>query len=320
MWSGDEEPPETAVERVLVDGRARFEGLEPGSYGARASLADHVDLHAYVVIPEAKGTMLTLRSGTAVVEGTAWDEEGRPTPGLKIVLSHKASNTTTYTWTGEDGRYALDRLEPGAHWVSMNGRDVIRSSTTILPGLNRLDFGSPEPCPHWSGTLRTRSGSAHRGRMVLWIRRTPQDLTTRVVEDGRFDLRLLPGTYRVIGKPDAFSSFEVDLGEIVVPPGDFERDLVLPGARVSGVLRRSDGAPLSESSRLTVGLRAPDGKVGLRSVLADEASRFTIDAVEPGVYLLSTHPLVVDGGGESLRLELLSGQDELVLDVFVRAP
>jgi hypothetical protein len=29
---------------------------------------------------------------------------------------------------------------------------------------------------------------------------------------------------------------------------------------------------------------------------------------------------VVDGGGESLRLELLSGQDELVLDVFVRAP
>src|SRR5262245_27580187 len=53
-WSDDEEPPETVVERVLVDGRTRFEGLEPGSHGVRASLADHIDLHAYVTMREAE--------------------------------------------------------------------------------------------------------------------------------------------------------------------------------------------------------------------------------------------------------------------------
>jgi RNA polymerase sigma factor (sigma-70 family) len=318
MWSGAEEPPAEALERGLVDGVARFDGLTSGNYGVRASLAGHIDLTAYVVMRETAGTLVTLASGTSSVEGTAWDEDGRPVPGSKVVLQNKQTRTLSYTRTREDGTYALLRLEAGPHWVSKNGGEVMNFTTVLVPGPNRLDFGSPAPRAHWRGTLRTRSGAEHHGRVVLWVRSTPQGLTTRVIEDGHFDVRLLPGTYRIVAKPDATSSFEAELGEVVVALEDFERDLVLPGARVHGTVRRTDGAPLPRYN-MGVGLRHP-GDPGLRSVPVDVDGRFVIDAVEPGTYLLNTHPLILDGGVDSLRFELHPGEDELVLDVEVRAP
>ena len=45
-----------------------------------------------------------------------------------------------------------------------------------------------------------------------------------------------------------------------------------------------------------------------------------IDAVEPGTYLVNTHPLTVNGDVDSFRVEPLPGQDELVLEVGVRVP
>src|SRR5262249_24559476 len=104
-----------------------------------------------------------------------------------------------------------------------------------------------------------------------------------------------------------------------------ERDLILPGARLWGRVydaRTGHVHPGSSSANLLVSVRIQGHDYGaaVHGAEVDDQGSFAIDGLEPGVYLVNAFPLTVDGGVDWLRIGLLPGQDELELDIGVRAP
>lgn len=323
------------------DGLFRFDGLDTETHGIRLTLDGLPEIRTNVFLPEDRGERREIHVGSGVLSGSVWDEDGRPVPGAQITLTWTSDDLareksviqeTVRGTSDSDGRYRFDGLPAGKfagglRLLESDGDDEMhyfRLEPALTRGESRrLDHGVPRPWPRWTGTLRARTGAVHSGGETLFLESPSGNpsLTRRAVaEDGTFDIRLPPGHYAFeIRMPDGTRA---PLGEADIT-GDVERDLVLPGARVAGrVFRAETGALVQERARfLGVSARyaGPEDRAD-RDAWVDEHGSFVIDALEPGVYLLNTHPLVVDGGRDSLRFELLAGQDELVLDVFVRAP
>lgn len=314
---------------------ARFQlaGLTPGRFGLWLAIEAGPTVGTTVVLPAARGVRHVLQLGSAAIEGTVWDESGAPVPGARIGVSWRAGPFTPNhrATSDENGRYRLARLAAGEWFGTLelpSGEEVHFVVTLARSEARRLDFGLPRPWPVWRGTLRTRTGAEHRGGAWLELRDpggVPALVRRPVDEDGRFELRLVPGTYRVEAGLWDHDSFRAQLGEVVIGPDGLERDLVLPGATLRGQVHaaRPDlDLALDRRDPLQIGVRREghDYPAAVRGTQVDVHGAFAIDALEPGVYLVNGYPLPVAGGRDSLRVEILPGQDELVLDVFLDRP
>jgi hypothetical protein len=175
--------------------------------------------------------------------------------------------------------------------------------------------------------LRIATGAVHRGGATLYARNNGTPPAFReypVEEDGSFDIGLIPGPYAIGVQLNPYDDSEILLGDVRVHAEDLEQDLILPGARLSGRLYRVDGDALAAHTDVSVGVRKEGANhpAAVRHARIEPDGSFAFDALEPGAYLVNpvNGPFVLDGGVDSLRVEILPGETEVVLEVAVRVP
>jgi hypothetical protein len=318
------------VASVASEGQFRFDALAPGQYGVRLTLSGGRNFAANARVSAAEGTELVLEIGLAKLWGFVWNENGSAVEGAIVSLGRMKGGECFRTTTAADGRWEQPGLASGTYWIDLDidddGVDEIFSRGVLATGnARRVDFGQPLPSPRWRGSLRIATGAIRRGGATLLARNDGRPPTFReypVEEDGSFDIGLIPGPYAIAVQLNPYDESEILLGDVRIHAEDLEQDLILPGARLSGRMYRVDGEALPASTDVSVGVRREGANyaAAVRHARVEPAGSFTIDALEPGVYLVNAHPLVVDGGVDSLRVELLPGELEVVLDVAVRLP
>jgi hypothetical protein len=309
------------------DARFRYEGLAPGEYGLRLTLDGGPRLSTVATVPEGGGDEMVLRIGASSLWGFVWDDEGAPVEGAVVIASRKTGENFRTT-TGADGRYEHAFLESGPYWLTVEtargaGREKSLSQVRLaLRETRRFDWGEPRPRVQWRGSLRAANGGAHLGGAMLFLQELGEDPAHTfhsVGPDGSFDLRLVPGRYAIRAQLHPLDDSKAELDEVEVRDGQLERDLFLPGARLSGRVLRVDGGPLPDGPDSSIAARNEE-RNRMHTARIEPDGHFAIDALEPGVYVVNAHPLVLDGGVDSLRVEILPGVPEVVLDIPVRLP
>jgi protocatechuate 3,4-dioxygenase beta subunit len=221
----------------------------------------------------------------AVLHGRVTDVAGRPLPGVRVyvlsgaelaagddferfrVLRERALGRNlpgqpavlAETGTGPSGDYsiAIARLPAGTHYVFASARDFApeRETWTWSPESARLDFelGWGEGI---SGIVLSPTGEPVAGaeveasaeeqdfRRFQGDGRQPSD-HTRTDGEGRFQLNVAHGTYRLSAQAEGFSS----ASQRGVPAGSEGIELVLaPGGKLEVRVADSSGRPLAGAS------------------------------------------------------------------------
>ena len=332
--------PDLRVVSVGSDGIARLTGIQAGKYSIRVCGPGGFDrtLVAAGQLPVGPigNYVFPVVVGEGAVRGRLFDRDGTPVRGALVTLSAEAWATLGWqsvaTQTDEDGRYAFPGLHSGLYRLAAvlgapSELDARVDAFTLAAGEAKvIDLGSSRPEPRWSGTARLVSGTllhaptriflseAVRGTPALWV---PID------ERGAFSARVPRGEYR--GRIDfclVKYGFPVTLGD-----SDLSDELVIPGVRVSGVLR----IDRSGAATSTTGPGVTAHRVRIRFVdvafsdardsgeAPDAKGNFAFDAVPPGLYrILATPPPASPFGEVSLLVEVGEAHD--VSGLVLEAP
>ncbi|HEX5719779.1 MAG TPA: carboxypeptidase-like regulatory domain-containing protein, partial [Thermoanaerobaculia bacterium] len=271
-----------------------------------------LDLEVAEGAPEAesvRGRMLT---------GRIEDRQGRPAADAEVVIE----GIETVATTGPDGRFAFAEVPYG--WNDM----VVHQPGALAQRLPRFEVGQGD-------------GALDLGSLRL---DEEEILTARVVDpEGRPVARaeIWAGLWELTGKvpaavtgPDGIFTLRASrwqplyltvCGSGIVPLGLFlpqffpEETLLVtarPGAVLTGRMTGGDGLPAS-GSYAAVGLVGDSGRYpfhncagGARSE-TDEAGRFRITGLEPGLYSVTYREPITLGAGESREVALQEGEREM---------
>jgi RNA polymerase sigma-70 factor (ECF subfamily) len=239
-------------------GRFTFDGLAFGKTWTARVDAGPLGVRSVTLVMQAQGRprRVTVVYGTGAIEGRVFLRTGLPAAGLKVTASGGYHGAVDAAVRGEvvtaaDGSYRLAGLTPGT-WVLVTRlvpgvglpADQRSASVKLALGETRtLDLGTEHPEPEWRGALRLASGTLVRGPgpfVMLHRVPGPDGLSTSPDAEGRIAQRLPAGTYRGTGVRPLFVERTL-MFDLVVPPEGVEKDIPVPGVRVSGVVR--DAAP-----------------------------------------------------------------------------
>jgi hypothetical protein len=307
-----EHPRERAndvISSSVIDqhGEFRIENLAPDSYTLGLDLGHGMQNERRVTVADRPGKRLVIVLGGAGVHGRVYDTNGQPLPNAKVTIGSSVSETAlsrifrTSRTTGFDGTYAITDLNAGNYWLGVDlqgtrgpsSYDVMQRITLAVDEDRAIDIGSAEPSRTWTGTIKTTSGDHVHGGGRVHLTRRPDNAYSEneFGEDGAIQLALQRGEYGVQVSLNVDPDRRIDEPDLSIGAANITRDITLPGTRVSGVvIDAATGLTLQHSGNLTIGLRIRDRIVGGPHGAVDENGSFAIDAVEPGTWLVSTHP------------------------------
>jgi hypothetical protein len=270
------------------------------------------------------GTPLTfdLRTGGSI-EGTVKDgETGQPVAGVRVtagqsggfpVDGHPNAGRVTAT-TDASGRFKLQGLASGRHFVSASGRghgSAARPNVTLGSRVELLLF----PSGSVFGTVLGPNGQPVPGATVgVNGRPFGGGITEEADAKGGFEINgIWPGLYDVVARaPGMAPAIAPEVG--IDRRSEIRLDLKLaPGTRVTGRLLDANERPIA--GRVSVGDLAgqPVPRV-LADALKTEAGadgRFALEAVPPGEHALGA----VAAGHAAERVEVAVREGERVVDV-----
>jgi hypothetical protein len=183
----------------------------------------------------------------------------------------------------------------------------------------KLDFGRSTPLPVWRGSLLSRSGEPVSG-VIVDLTEAASGWQRRVaVVGGRFEFALAPGTYRASTERIARHREDIELALVELGEDGIERDLLLPGTRLRGLLldAHTHAPPTDLSSQsISARPRGHDYPGAFVSVLLAPDGTFVLDGLWPGEWVISGYRRKVEalGGGEA---SILVRDGELVAPLTV---
>ena len=337
----DRDSKASSLRLAPIDARGEFHfrALRPGQYRLGVDSGDGPRAETLVELKDAPGWRIVIVLGSALVHGHVYDDDGKPVSGAWVELSRDvtrkgSSAFNTGRRTDARGAYAIDRLAAGSYWFNarLDGAnegfrsDVMQRLPYLSIGEKRtFDFGDAQRAAVWTGVVRTRAGLVVPGPAAIWIddKKTGAHLEHAYDEQGRFSIALRPGAYDV---RVATRDRPVELGTepISIAKADIQRDIVIPGARLQGlVIDAETQAPWPSSRphvRVSIHLEGSDFPSAYLKTSVDSEGRFVADGVGPGAWLLDVStdawvPLVKDQ-----RFTVLASDFEVPLRIALRAP
>lgn len=336
--------PDTLPEREMevrtdATGSFRIEGLEPGpktvvivaeGRGGRVLSTAKVSAGAVTRLPD-----VTL-AGQGVVAGKVLWDDGKPVPGARVFAGedNPGKPTLSTSVTGADGAFRIEHLDGASTRLGV-----------FVPGIP-VSPADPVPLGTLDVVLTLRAAGSVRGKVLEaaggkpvtafgvrlepadeehWLARAVRNLIDGGVgpqgvssEDGRFRLPVVAhGAWRLVvsapGYPEAKSAVVTVTAGEEADAGTIE---LAEGHRASGVVRLTDGSPLSQAHlhllRVKPG-QEPEAEVQWEwseapsdDALSDAEGRFEIPPQTPGRYALYTvHPYAAYG--EPVTLDLVRG-------------
>jgi len=274
--------------------------------------------------------------GTAAIAGHVYDDVGVPVADARIVAAlqvqrnHEWRVFSSVAWTDARGAYGLGELPAGTYLVGMrrdgrasdpNQDETVEAGVSI--GARKIvDFGRERPKPAWRGIVKARTGEpASGGRIELEGSEEGRKFEFFYDATGSFRVAVLPGRYaarvRAVGDPMRL----VDLGEVDVPEGGLERDLVLPGTRIRGIaLDARTGAPFAVEMEQSISLRPAghDYPAAIGEARIGRNGEFVFDGVGPGRWIVGAWPLALQGAPEGeVEVTVLEGELQVPLTVTI---
>jgi protocatechuate 3,4-dioxygenase beta subunit len=204
-------PKATRTATTDKDGRARIEGLTPGTYRVRASAAGHAASTKGNVLlaPDAAPAPVRLVLGPGHrLEGAVTDEKGRPVAGAVVIAAFGNSWEVGFdraaTTTTEKGAYSFDGLSTGrvTLYLDRKGKPLLQVGGVGVPDAARFDIRL-RPGATVRGTATDEEGKPVAGadvRMAMQQSWSPMGAVTD--KEGKFELTDVPA--------GAISYFRID--------------------------------------------------------------------------------------------------------------
>ncbi len=304
------DPEATRVASLDAFGVARFYGVPHGQRAVGVQLGHAPIVQSSATVRAAEGARHVVRIGGGGVRGTVYDYGGAVVAGARMQFSSASRDGETpkffgedrvnvVTWTDAEGRFEVLHLRSGTFGVGVDFSGVQNSkggeynvlieapAETVL----EHDFGEPDGWPLWRGVVRTATGDAASGRksvvsggsLRLWRTDTWGFSDHPWNEDGSFAIRAAPGAYNVlVHLPDRSgpvgAPHQVVIEKRARGGEALERDLVIPGATVVGVVG---------SARRWISLRETPDAPPLVSMGRAADGRYRVDGVPPGTWWLT---------------------------------
>jgi hypothetical protein len=302
-------PHSSRVGHPARDGTVWFRDVPSGSWWLDVSGPGAASRRRDLVVPWRRegNYRQVVVLGSATLRGRLFDRGGEPVVHRLVTMSAQGDWTSygsfaaVTTRTDREGAYRFEALRSGPYVLtaSLQGDSSLGDhrieAVELAPGEDRvLDLGEPRADPLWRGRVTLASGTPLRGGPIGsppwdWLRfevvRPGSGSTTFVPLDveGRVAHRVPRGTWRArLWVVDHW--FETDL---VVGDADFERDLVVPGVSVRGVVREERSRrPIEGLEWVRIEPLDPDrdGSAGEAALRTGAGGVFSFDGVLPGRY------------------------------------
>ncbi len=316
-----------------AEGSFVLRGLEPGTLAVRAEHAAFSPVERRVELEEGAildDLVLRLSQGGRLT-GVVLDADGVAVAGAMILLMQgmeleRGRDSTT----GADGRYLIDRLEPGAYLVALAPRErtlrgagmktasIREGETTVVDFIEsegvRLSGQVLRGETPLGGALLTFIAGIDGGSLMaegVGIKATQSD------ETGRYEIHLdEPGEYQVIiGDPSGPGP--QNAVRIVVPeePEVF-RNIILRAHRIAGFVTDDAGRPVGGATlEARPGSAGPMDFSGQSAAVSDDTGAYALEGLEPGTYRVVAHAEGL-AGAERYPVEVVEGtvQLDLVLE------
>lgn len=328
------EPVGSAV--IGPDGAFSVADVSPGLYTLELALADGAALFASVAVP-AKRIVAAL--GTRVVRGRVFDRAGRPAARVAMLVQSSPKRPKAGTEfaargrTDDEGYYEIRGLPSGPYLVSAylvlsrGGADRRDAEADGSPdGVTTVDLGTDRPEPTWSGVVRCLDGKPLAGPSQMWLNAPGASpyigVHVAIDAEGRFSTAVPAGTYSVTVnvRGRAHSGGPVVAPRVTIE-ADLVADVVIPGARLRGVVRRTGtGEPLpgtagrGETVFLTPEGKGPEARLGI--ALGPDGA-FLTAGILPGRYKVTGWPTPLgDTSGRPMTVEVREGEAEAALELW----
>lgn len=297
-------------------GEARFDGLAPGLWKVGA-LSPGAALREIPTLELGEaGRRVVVRFGGAGVRGHAFDIDGNGVAGVTVRVDHQDNELAARVITDAVGAWSVAELPAGPYWVcaeydaGIAGRsEAFREVMLVEDTWSTVDFGSARVMPHLRGVVRDASGVPLRnlpGQFVLATLHFEGEAGYQAFEldcAGAFDVRLVPGTYRVaLQSPD--HSRRQEVAERLEIGGDLVRDFTMPGITLECLIGPPPAAPLAVSAH-PVGAEYPAAR---HRAMLDEQGVARFFGLEPG-------PWIVTCAGIERTVEIAAGEVRIRLDL-----
>ncbi|HEV8113585.1 MAG TPA: carboxypeptidase-like regulatory domain-containing protein [Planctomycetota bacterium] len=321
--TADDASARIVEERTGPDGIAHLGDRVAATYLVLATAPGGEQARARIVVAPAARVRTTLALGTAALEGTVHDLDGRPFAGARVLA--RQGDVWFVTAADASGWYRLGGLTGGsARSVRALALDLAAGETLpfeLASGeTRRVDFGSPNGRARWSGVVRLPSGAPLAGPFRLYFTGSPEAAigNTPVDAAGHFDVVLPPGRYVArFETPAGLALGSADLAGALV------QDLAVPRVVVRGRLRYvGTKHPLAKGPEhdVALALAKSDGTPVTGTLLRSDA-RFAFLGLEPGSYALTTSPWTIAATADGTQpFEIGAGTDELELDLAITDP
>jgi len=288
-------------------GHFEFVDLRPGEYVLSAQLANAPARTRVEVVGAATAQALLAPEAAALRVSGVVRFDGAPVAKARVRCGDGESRTDA------NGAFTLVLPGPGEHTLTVshddgNGELVLQWPVEAAEGTARhLELSLV------LAHLRGRVASGESGKVTAQVWAEGEDLQlsswTRCAEDGRYDLRVLPGALLVHAKSFGDGNRAPAAQEVRLDPGQvLEVDFALvPGASLSGRVCLESGMPLAE---ITVSCRQGGER---EYAVTDEYGEFECRGLAPGTWrveasgqglALRAHEVVTLAEGQAQRLAL----------------
>ncbi len=289
----DSRPAATVV--VNARGRASFESVELGESRLALALEPSGMWFERRLRIEALGDFVEWQLGESSVEVVVHDHDGLAASGAFVWLSGGGFDVRAKT---EPSGIVVLPMLPGGEYrlyvsIEVDDEKVTEEVRRIELGpaeSARAVFGSPEGLPRWAGTLRAMSGEpvtgarpGDRSKLVLTHTETRDLVPVFVDSEGRFEVRLAGGTYRVLAFPHSCLDVYRRVADVTVSTREQDSDVVMPGMRLVVGAQLLDAGAADDALELH---RDEDPERTHRTHRRADGT-FVFDGVEAGSWTLS---------------------------------